>query len=43
MLYVYVCIMYVLPSIGKLSNGSFFNTSMPSPPPVSFLDTSATE
>ena len=39
----YVSLMFILPSIGILSNGSFFNTSMPSPPPVSFLDTSATE
>lgn len=32
-----------LPSRGKLSKGSFLSTSMPSPPPVSFFDTSATE
>jgi hypothetical protein len=31
------------PNNGKSLNGSFFNTSMPSPPPVSFFDTSATE
>lgn len=30
------------PKSGKSLNGSFFSTSMPSPPPVSFLDTSAT-
>lgn len=33
----------LLPSNGKFSNGSFFNTSIPSPPPVSFFETSATE
>lgn len=34
---------YNLPSRGWLSKGSFFITSIPSPPPVSFLDASATE
>lgn len=32
-----------IPSSGKFSKGSFLITSIPSPPPVSFLDASATE
>lgn len=32
-----------LPSSGWFSKGSFLITSMPSPPPVSFLEASATE